>query len=249
MLRLFPVRFTILVMPKTKRIILIAAFLLIAALLCVFFSFRLVVYVTPSAAASVSSRWSHPSFINAGYFCVSRSDDSLSFMERIRKADIYIYTPYSVTGDGERVLFYTVFRNGEKVDLGFSGEDMYASFLSAFPTSLTAFVYEEGGEYSALYDSLSGDYPTLSALTYQGRISVVNIDNLVSAAESYYALIITDPLSSSLLYRRTGARIVMDERDAVGAVSLESVISVHYDWDRMIRSGFTPYYTFSVLHQ
>lgn len=249
MLRLFPVRFTILVMLKTKRIILIAAFLLIAALLCVFFSFRLVVYVTPSAEASVSSRWSHPGFINAGYFCVTRSDDSLSVMERIRKADIYIYTPYSVTGEGERVLFYTVFRNGEKVDLGFSGEDMYASFLSAFPTSLTAFVYEEGGRYDSLYNSLCDDYPSLSALTYRGRVSVVNVDNLVSAAESYYALIITDPLSSSLLYRRTGARIVMDERDAVGAVSLGSVISLHYDWDRMIRSGFTPYYTFSVLHQ
>lgn len=249
MLRLFPVRFTILVMPKTKRIILIAAFLLIAALLCVFFSFRLVVYVTPSATASVSSRWSHPGFINAGYFCLSRSDDSLTLMERIRKADTYIYTPYSVTGEGERVLFYTVFSDGERVDLGFSEEDLYASFLSSFPGSVTALVYEEGGGYDSLYNSLCNDYPSLSALTYPGRVSVVNVDNLVSASESCYALIITDPLSSQLLYRRTGARIVMDERDAVGAVSLESVISVHYDWDRMIRSGFTPYYTFSVLHQ
>jgi len=236
-------------MSKTKRITVITAFILIPALLCVFFSFRLVVYVTPSEMEAVSSRWSHPHFINAGYFCLSRSDSNLSFLERIKKVDIYIYTPYSVTGDGERVLFYTVFRNGEKVDLGFSEEEMYASFLSSFPTSLTAFLYEEGGGYEALYNSLSADYPTLSALTYRGRVSVVNVDNLLSAAESYYALIVSDPLSSSLLYRRTGARIVMDERDAVGAVSLESVISVHYDWDRMIRSGFTPYYTFSVLHQ
>ena len=125
----------------------------------------------------------------------------------------------------------------------------HASFNTTFPTSLTAIHNEEAGGYEAHNNSLSADYPTLSALTYRGRVSVVNVDNLLSAAESYYALIVSDPLSSSLLYRRTGSRIVMDERDAVGAVSLESVISVHYDWDRMIRSGFTPYYTFSVLHQ
>lgn len=249
MLRLSPRSVYYLGMSKTKRVILISAFLLITALLCVFFSFRLVVYVTPSSIEEISSRWSHPRFLNAGYFCVSRSDDSMSLMERIKTADTYIYTPYSLTGEGERTLFYTVFRDGEKVDLAFSEEDMYALFLSSFPASLTALVYEESGEYDALYDALSSDYPSLTALTYQGRVSVVNIDSLVSSSESCYALIITDPLSSQLLYRRTGARIVMDERDAVGAVSLESVISLHYDWDRMIRSDFTPYYTFSVLHQ
>lgn len=236
-------------MSKTKRIILILAFISAVALLCVFFSFRLVVYVTPSKMDELSSRWSHPGFLNRGYFCVSRSDTSVSFLERIKKVDIYIYTPYSIVDDGERALFYTVIRDGERVELDFSEKDMYSSFLSSFPALPSAVVYEETGEGVALYDSLREDYPLLSSLTYQGRVSVVNVDSLLSASESFYALIITDPTSSSLLYRRTGARIVMDERDAVGAVSLSSVVSVHYDWDRMIRYDFTPYYTYSVLHQ
>ena len=236
-------------MSKTKKIILIALIVLAAALVTVFFTFDLVVFVTPYDLSEIRGRWSHPGFLNAGWFCIERTDASPSLIERIRGADTYIYTPYSLLDDGTRCTFYTVVKDGEKIDLAFSEEDMYSSFLSSFPDNLIAIVYEESSRYADIFSSLSGDYVSLGSITYTSRVSVVNEEKLTASSDTYWALIITDPVSSSSLYRKTGARVVMDERDAVAAVSLGSVISLHYDWKRMVRSDFTPYYTYSVLHK
>lgn len=249
MLRLSLFSTNILSMSKTKKIILIALAVLAAALVTVFFSFGLVVYVTPSSLSEIEGRWSHPGFLNPGYFCIERTDDSLSLLERIKGADTYIYAPYSLLDDGTRCTFYTVVKDGEKVDLGFSEEEMYSSFLSSFSDKLTALVYEEESRYAGIFSSLCDDHAALGCITYTSRVSVVNEEKLTASADTYWAVIITDPLSSSLLYRGTKARVVMDERDAVSAVSLDTVISLHYDWARMIASDFTPYYTYSVLHK
>ncbi len=236
-------------MSKTKKIILITLIVLAAALAAVFFTFDLVVFVTPSELEALSGRWSHPLFFNRGWFCIERSDSSPSLLERIRGADTYIYTPYSLLDDGTRCTFYTVVKDGERIDLGFSEEEMYSSFLSSFPDKLIALVYEENSPYGEMFSSLSSEHAALGAVTYTSRVSVVNEEKLISSADTYWAVIITEPVSSSSLYRKTGARVVMDERDAVGAVSLDGVISLHYDWKRMIESDFTPYYTYSVLHE
>lgn len=84
-------------------------------------------------------------------------------------------------------------------------------------------------------------------------MSVVNSDSLIAQADEMWAVIITDASTQSSLYRKTKARIVMEESDAVSAVSLESVISLSFDWKRIIRdvmSGddISPYYTFSIIH-
>lgn len=236
-------------MSKAKKIMLIILSVLVAALAFLFFSFDLVVYVTPSALNGINDRWSHPGFLNAGFFCIERNDDSFSILERIKGADTYIYTPYSLFDDGTRCTFYTVVRNGERIELSFSYEEMYSSFLSSFPGRLIALVYEEDSQYEDVFSSLSSSHASLGCVTYTGRVSVVNSEMLTAESDSYWAVIVTSPVTSSSLYRKTAARVVMDERDAVSAVSLESVISLHYDWARMLRSDFTPYYTYSVLHE
>ncbi len=241
-------------MKKKSLLVSAAVIAVLAASLAVFLSFRLVVYVYPSEMEEYSSRYSRPSFFNAGFFVVSRSDGEVSMLEKMKKCPLYIYTPYSKSETGEHYAFYTMVKDGEEIETGFSRDEMYSSFLTAFGDEYVAFVYDDMSvENALLFSSLSGRYPSLGSITYTERVSVVNEEKLTEESDAFYAVIITDPLSSSSLYRNTTSRVVMDERYAVGAVSLESVISLHYDWSRMIRealfsSSVTSYYTFSVLH-
>ena len=241
-------------MKKKSLIVIAAVIVVLASLAAVFLSFRLVVYVYPSAFDDYSSRYTHPSFFNPGYFLVARSDSEVSFLERIKKCSLYIYTPYSQSETGEHYAFYTMVKDGEEIRLDYSREEMYSSFLEVFGDEYVAFAYDdESGEDELLFSSLSSEYPSLGSITYSGRVSVVNEEKLIRESDEYYAVIIPDPLTSSSLYRNTISRVVMDERYAVAAVSVGSVISLHYDWVRMISEALfspsvTSYYTFSVLH-
>ncbi len=232
-----------------KLVLLLLLALLIAAGV-VFFSFDLVVYVYPAEMSAFSSRFSHPSFLSRGYFLLARDDTSVSVLERIKKPSLYIYMPYALRETGERSASYYI-ADAELVVSPFS---MISSFLHSFSDERIALLYnDESSEESELYADLSQDFPSLEGVSYSGRISVVNIDSINSRIEGTYGVIYLDPLSSSELYRTSSSRIVMCEMDAVAALSLESVISLHYDWDVMIRSYLsgeivTPYYTFSVLH-
>lgn len=242
-------------MNKSKRIVLFTALALMLAAVVLFLSFDLVVYVYPEEFREYESRFSRPQFFNRGYFLISRSDTSPSFIEKIKNPSLYIYTPYSSL-DGSRISFYTVVdRNGERLSLSFSEEEMYDSFLSSFSDEMIGFAYNDGdSSMEETYLSLESRHQNITSLSYADRVSVVNVDKLNAESSSLWGIIIIDPSSSASLYRKTEARIIMDERDAVFALSLDSVISLHYDWSEMIRNYLksgesASYYTFSVLHK
>lgn len=238
-----------------KKLLLSSLLLTLAVLAVIFFTFDLVVYVYPSQMESFSSRYSHPGFFNWGYFLVSHSDDSQSFIERIKKPSLYIYAPYSLLDDGSRDSSYTITNNGWTEKLPLSSSNMVATILSLFSSEKMALCYEERSEEgSLLYSSLKERYPMLESITYPERVSVVNVESLTKTADTFYGVVYLNPLSSYELYRSSSSLVIMTESDAIAAVSLESVISLHYDWNAIIRSvlwgdGVAPYCTFSVLHQ
>lgn len=239
-------------MKKKSLIALIAVSAILIVLAVIFLSSRLVVYVYPSEMEDFSSRFFRPSFFNAGYLLVARNDSEVSLLEKIKKCSLYIYTPYSRADDGKRYSSYTMVKDGEMIVPDYSREEMYSSFISLFSDS--ALVYDDcSSENVSLYSSLNAEYPSLGRITYSERVSVVNEERLTAESDGYYALIITDPLSSESLYRNTSSRVAADEMNAVALVSLDGVISLHYDWDPMIREvlssdSVTSYYAFSVLH-
>lgn len=238
-----------------KKTVIIAAIILIISALSLFFFYPLVVYVYPSGMSKYSTRYSRPSFISDGYLLFSRSDSSVSFLERIKKTVLYIYAPYALDGEGGRSGVYTLEVEGRKIEMESDEEKSYRSFLDSFPDKTTALAYNENDtSMKDLYNCLSEDYPSLESLGYNERVSVVNNESLREKSSSCWGIIITSPETSSELYRTTSARIIMSEMDAVSALSLESVISIHYDWNEIIRGylskgEITPYYTFSVLHK
>ncbi len=239
-------------MSGKKKLSLVVLALLIVLLLFLFLSFKLVVYVYPEGMGNYSSRYSHPSFHNPGYILLSRSDEKPSLLERIKKPTIYIYTPFAQLDDGVRTPKYVVLHDGEEKALEINYKELYSSFLEKYPDKKIALCFESS-EGSSLYEELSSLYPNLEKIEYDGRVSVVNSESLIAQADEMWAVIITDPLTSSSLYRNTKARVVMVESDAVSAVSLESVISLSFDWKRIIRDvlkgdDISPYYTFSVIH-
>lgn len=238
-----------------KKLILSLLLVVLVTLAVIFFTFDLVVYVYPSEMGDFSSRYSHPGFLNWGYLLVSHSDDSVSFLERIKKPTVYIYAPYSLLEDGSRNSSYTLLHYGEKDSLPLSDAGMVATILSLFSSERMALCYEESDrDGESLFTLLNGKYPLLETVTYPERVSVVNVESLRAVADGFYGVVYLDPLSSSELYRTSSSLVIMTESDAIAAVSLESVISLHYDWNAIIKSvlsgdGVTPYCTFSVLHQ
>ncbi len=241
-------------MSGKKKLYLALTVALVVLLFSLFLSFKLVVYVYPAGMSDYSSRYTKPDFFNFGYMLISRSDDSLSFLEKIKKPSLYIYTPYSLLPGEGRTTKYIIVIDGEKTELDIDYRELYSSFLSSFGEEKIAFAFESTDEEnSSLYDELFSLYPSLSKLEYEGRVSVVNSERVIGESESAWGIIITSPLTSSSLYRNTHSRVVMVESDAVGAVSLESVISLSFDWGTIIREALrgddiSPYYTFSVIH-
>ena len=241
-------------MSGKKKLSLVVSAFLIVLLLFLFLSFKLVVFVYPEGMSDYSSRYSHPSFLNPGYLLVSRSDEKPSLLERIKKPAVYIYTPYSSLDDDTRSSKYVVIHDGEKKTIEIDYKELYSTFLSQYPERKIALSYESSSEEdSSLYEELKLLYPSLEKIEYDGRVSVVNSESLIAKADDMWAVIISDAITSSSLYRNTKARVVMIESDAVSSLSLESVISLSLDWAGIIRdvlSGddISPYYTFSVLH-
>ncbi len=241
-------------MSGKKKIGLALTGLLIVLFISLFLSFKVVVYVYPEGMSDYSSRYYKPRFFNLGYFLISRSDEEVSLFERIKKPSIYIYTPYCTFEEGKKTAKYTAVYEGGKTELDIDYLELYSSFLSAFEEEKIAFLFDSTDEEnSSFYDKLVALYPELGKLEYEGRVSVVNSESLIASSDNMWGVIVTDPISSSSLYRNTISRVVMVESDAVAAVSLESVISLSFDWGRIIRgylsSGeISPYYTFSVIH-
>lgn len=238
-----------------KKTIVGALIILLVSAISLFFFYPLVVYVYPSGMSKYSSRYSRPFFISDGYLLLSRSDEKISFFERIKKPVLYIYTPYAATDEGTHASSYTLYVDGEMIEMENDEEKSYRTFLDSFPRETIGFAYSEDNEREGeLFYSLKNDYPSLEELSYTGRVSVVNVDSLKEKSGGYWGIIITSPDTSTELYRSSSSRIIMSEMDAVASLSLESVISIHYDWNKIIRKylsdgEISTYYTFSVLHK
>lgn len=242
-------------MKKRKLFLLLLILALVIAIVAIFFSFRLVVFVYPTSLDEYYSRFYHPPLLNNGYFCVERKGERKSFLERIKTVDLYIYAPLSVLDD-EAITPYFLIKDKEGITIEVEREDanMWKASLSSFPDRTFVALYEEEDENAcATFSSLISEYPNLDQLTYSNRVSVVNKDEIVNGLDNYYGVLALTPESSREALRDTRAKIVLNEIYAASFVSLDSIISLHYDWEKIISEylnggNISFYYTFSVIH-
>ncbi len=238
---------------KVKAVILVT--FLTGCVICLFLSAHLVVYVYPEEAGVYAARLSRPGFFNRGYLLVSRSDGRKTLMEALKKPDIVIYAPYAEREGGERSGGYFLEADGREYEVENSLYGLSSAFLSSLEGKDAALLHSYADDSSSLlFSSLHEAFPFLSEVCYIDRVSLVNMDEIAGKTENMYAVIVLHPEETAEFYRSGKNRIVMAETDAAAAVSLGSVISLHHDWDSIIRTFLTdgevtPYYTFSVLHQ
>ena len=242
-------------MKKRKLFLVLLISALLVALVAIFFSFRLVVFVYPTSLDEYYSRFYHPPLLNNGYFCIERKGEGKSLSEKIKSVDLYIYAPLSVLDDGEVTPYFLIKDNEGRV-IGTEKEDpnMWKTILASFPNRTFIALYEEDDkEAFATLSSLISEYQNLDKLTYSNRVSVVNKDEIVNSLDKYYGVLALTPESSREALRSTKSKIVLNEIYGASFVSLDSLISLHYDWKKIIseylkEGSISFYYTFSVLH-
>lgn len=242
-------------MKKRRLFLLLLILTLLVAVVAIFFSFRLVVFVYPSSLDDYYSRFYHPQLLNKGYFCIERKDDKKSFLEKIKNVDLYIYAPLCMIDEDSITPYFSLKdKNGRVIEVEKEDQNMWKTILSSFPNRTFVALYEESNEEAnSIVESLSYDYPNLEHLTYLDRVSVVNKDEIVNTLNSYYGVLALTPESSKDALRSTKAKVVLDEIYGASLVSLDSLISLHYDWEKIINEylnggDLSFYYTFSVLH-
>ena len=130
---------------------------------------------------------------------------------------------------------------------------MYKSFLDSNSNRTIGFLYNENdGEAEEMALSLSATYPNLVPIPYYDRVSVVNKDEIVGVMDSLWGVIVYSAEESREAWLVTKAKVVMDPVSAASAVSIERVIAITPDWNKIIKSALkgddvSLDYTFTVL--
>lgn len=241
-----------------KKKVLLYTFVIILVLLfsivALFCFLPLVVFVLPPSPSSFSSSFPHPSFFNLSYICVTREDGEASIFEKFKDPSLVIYSNLSeVDSSFPSIVWGTDKAKGDYY-FQINQEELYSSLISEFSSYPIAFLFEESDEESNnLFDKLSQKYSNIAPVTYSGRISIVNKDEIVKTLDSFYMTVVLTVNSSKEGWRETTSRIAMDMRYASSIVSKDRVISLTPNWDSLISDflsgkGDIPiYYTFSVI--
>lgn len=224
---------------------------LVAVLFC---SLPLVVFVLPPSPSSFSSTFPHPSFINSSFICVTRSDGEKSILEKIKDPSLVIYSNLSKVDPSFPSIVWGTDKAKGDYYFQINQEEMYSFLVSEFSSYPIAFLFEESDEESnKLFARLSQKYSNIAPVTYSGRISIVNKEEIVKALDSFYMTVVLTVNSSKEGWRETTSRIAMDMRYASSVVSKDRVISLTPNWNSLIssflkgESNIPIYYTFSVI--
>ncbi len=239
---------------KVLLYITIVVLILLFSLATLFCFLPLVVFVLPPSPYSFSSTFPHPSFFNLGYICVTRNDGEKSILEKIKDPSLVVYSSLSEIDPSFPSIVWGTDKAKGDYYFQINQEEMYSSLISEFSSYPIAFLFEESDEESnEIFNKLSQKYSNIAPVTYSGRISIVNKDEIVKTLDSFYMTVVLTVNSSKEGWRETTSRIAMDMRYASSIVSKDRVISLTPNWDLLIsdflsgRLDIPIYYTFSVI--
>ena len=236
-------------MKKKKTLVFLIILALLAISLLYFFLTPYVEYREPELPSLYSKRLTHPS--SSFSFFVGKEGGGLS---KIKKPSVIVYSPLSNVPDTD-IPTLQWGRGDSKADvsISLSKNDMYKSFLDSNSNRTIGFLYNENdGEAEEMALSLSAIYSNLVPIPYYDRVSVVNKDEIVGVMDSLWGVIVYSAEESREAWLVTKAKVVMDPVSAASAVSIERVIAITPDWNKIIKSALkgddvSLDYTFTVL--
>ncbi|MGN1164242.1 MAG: hypothetical protein ACI4S4_05465, partial [Candidatus Ornithospirochaeta sp.] len=207
-----------------------------------------VLYVEPPLPSLLSSRLSKPQS-GVGYIVGKEG----GIMSRFRTPSLVVATPLG--GGEEYEALRLVWGEASDADftLPYSKVDMFSHFLGENEDKTIGILYDDDdGDERAMAESLLEKFPSAIGVPYSGRVSVVNEEEIVSLLDSLWGVVVLDAGKSRDAWTSTRAKVIMDNLSASSSVSLERVISIGYDWRRILSTFFREGrvvvdYTFTVL--
>lgn len=154
------------------------------------------------------------------------------------KADLVIVSPDAAMPPVPCYLFGRESEEGEEpLGVLIPEEGAMWSFAPAWPAAV---VYERS---SSAADDLADDIiqrdGSIKRITYNGRVSVANLESVESEIEksgAEYVLMLTPETSLSLLRAERPWKAVLDERDAAALETTAAEYAVAIDWDGTIEN-------------
>lgn len=218
---------------KTKKRVVFLIILSIIVLLLLFVLTRKVVFVLiPEVPKEYIERLSLPKVFSSGSIVIRGKEETLEKFSRIKMPSLVIYTPFSEKPSEE--YNSATWGVGERIKI--NEEDMYRYFLENNKDKTVAFLLDtldtKGKE---MYLSLKRDYPSLESVEYNERITSVNRDGILSSLSPFYAVIVRDVIATKDAWNNTSCRVVMRVENAASAMSVENIISITLDWNKIIK--------------
>ena len=221
-------------MKKKKLLVFVSVLILLVSIAGYLLLVPFVEYREPDIPQLLSSRLTSPS--SSFSFLVGKEGGLLS---RFRKPSLVVYSPLLEVTETE-VPSIQWGRKDSKATYSIllDKREMYASALREYEGKSIGFLYDENSDNGEeLFQSLSLEFPDLVPVTYYERVSVVNKEEVVSALDELWGVIVFDWENSREACLETKVRIIMDNLSASSSVSLERVISIEPDWKEIIKSA------------
>ena len=224
----------------------LAAVILLLGYLCLA---PFVIYVEPDLPSLLSSRITRPvSFFS----CIVGKEGGI--LSRFRTPSLVVTT--MLEGGKEysspRLIWGKSGGEGD-YSLPYDKYEMYSYFLKENENKTIGILYDsDDSDESRMALSLLEAYPSAVGVPYGGRVSVVNEDEVISSLDSLWGVLVLDPEKTSEAWSKTKAKVIMDSLSAASSVSLERVVSIGYDWKRILSLFFREgrvevHYAFTVL--
>ncbi|MBQ0071130.1 MAG: hypothetical protein KBS81_04635 [Spirochaetales bacterium] len=242
---------------RTVLITILSLILLVGGCGLVAFFRPLVVYVEPNVPQVVVDRFSYPSFYGKGYWSLHLKEATLKKISSIKKPTLVIYSPLSAVDNAyDRTLQWGTRNSDAKISLVLDEDTLWKDMMEKLGDHPVGILYERFDTHDAnVFSSLEKDYPNLVRVVYEGRINNINRAEILEELDTLYAVLVPTPLEKEDVLRKTKARVVVDEREAVSFVTMDRVISAAIDWDQIVPMALLmeevelkAHYTLSVLH-
>ena len=236
-------------MRKKSLVALAVLSAIVLAFILWLFLVPFVIYVQPQVPEEYGRRLTHP--VTTPFYLVGKDGGLLS---RFRSPDLVVYSPISERMESDAItLEWGNPHSDEDYSLTFNKIDMYRSALSETEGRAIAFLYDRNDwEAQEIFSSLEKEYPSLLPVSYDGRVSVVNEEDILSSLDKVWGVIVFDSESSAVAWRKTKAKVIMDTVSAASALTLDKVMAIEPRWDEIIPSALKKdslsfHYTLTVI--
>ena len=181
-------------MRKKSLVALAVLSAIVLAFILWLFLVPFVIYVQPQVPEEYGRRLTHP--VTTPFYLVGKDGGLLS---RFRSPDLVVYSPISERIESDAVtLEWGNPQSKEDYSLTFNKIDMYRSALSETEGRAIAFLYDRNDwEAQEIFSSLENEYPSLLPVSYDGRVSVVNEEDILSSLDKVWGVIVFDSESSA----------------------------------------------------